>query len=94
MQLLLLGCSQESAPTVETLASAIRAVGYPCAGVVDSSDLEIGDSWRVACEDQLTYTAQLTEDGSICVAPVLYVDSVGPSVEAEIGEQCVAAGDI
>lgn len=94
---LIVSCSGEpaSGQSIETIASAIRAVGYPCAKVIDSN--ELGDDragWRVACEGTFTYTASVSKDGSICITPLLYEDSIGPALAQAIDEECISAGDI
>jgi len=98
LSFLLASCSGDIAindPSIETLASAIRAVGYSCASVVNSNELSNGNtSWRVACQDTLIYTANLSDDGNICVTPMPYVDSVVPAVRADIDERCVSPGDV
>jgi hypothetical protein len=94
---LLMSCSEDPAtgPSIETLTAAIRAVGYPCTSVIDSNELSNGrPGWRVACQDTFTYTANISDDGSICITPVPYADSVGPTLVQTIDEQCVSAGDI
>lgn len=94
---LLMSCSQDPAadPSLETLASAIRAVGYPCSSVIDSN--EFGNErtgWRVACQDTFTYTAYVSDNGSICITPIPYADSLSPTLAQTIDEQCIAAADI
>ena len=94
---LLWSCSQGPAltPSVDTLASAIRVVGYPCSSVRDSTELSSGGtSWRVACEDALIYTTHVSDDGSICVTPIVYDDALVPSAAVQtLDEQCVSVSD-
>jgi len=96
--LLLAGCSGQPAPdnpSLDTLASAIRAAGYVCANVVNSSEVDGGsNNWRVSCEGTLTYSAKVTAESSICVTPVPYIDSIGPALTAGSAERCVSASDI
>ena len=96
--LILAGCSGQPAPespSIDTLASVIRAAGYVCVNVVNSSEMEDGGtSWRVACEGTLTYSANVAAESSICVTPVPYIDSIGPAPAPESAERCVSANDI
>ena len=92
--LLLLGCSQKPAPSVETIASAVRAVGYTCDSVANSSRAPDGSNWLVSCEDVQRYIANVSSDGSICVTPTPYVDAVVPALTQEIPERCVSPNDI
>ena len=87
-------------PTADVLGSAIRAVGYSCTDVVDSSDLGSEDTgWRVECQGAVAYTAVRTSEGSICVVPMPYVDGVVPAgltnhPQNEIDERCILPTDI
>ena len=81
----------------DALEAAIRAAGYPCTAVVESTELGEGNpAWRVQCQDALTYTANLSDDDRICVAPVANVDAVFGAVTRErpIDERCVSSGEI
>ena len=93
---LLVGCSGDVMEP-DTLESAIRAAGYPCTGVVDSTEIGEGTAaWRVQCQDALTYTADLFDDDRICVVPVANVDAVFGEATRQrpIDERCVSSGEI
>ncbi len=102
--LLLASCSGDFAaidePSVDTLQSAIRAVGYPCAGVVSSMDItNERTGWRVECQGAIAYTAARSSHGTICVTPMPFVDGVVPPglpnrPQNGIDERCVSPGDI
>jgi hypothetical protein len=96
--LLCAGCTAQRAteePSIDTLASAIRAAGYACADIVNSNELDRErDSYRVVCGGTLTYSANVSNAGSICVTPVPYVDAVTPTPAMNIAERCVSASDI
>jgi hypothetical protein len=92
--LLLFGCSQEPVTSVETIASAVRAVGYTCDSVKNSSQAPDGANWLVSCEDVRSYIANVAHDGSICVTPTPNTDAVVPVPMPEIPEKCVSANDI
>jgi hypothetical protein len=102
LTILVTGCSDDvsiDTTPIDTLESAIRAVGYSCAGVVDSSRLADELSvWRLKCQDALVYTTNLSSDGRICVLPMAYVDSVIPAGLTDgvnrVAERCVSPGDI
>ena len=96
--MLLASCSEDRAidePSIETLASAIRAVGYACGNVVDSSDIATERrNWRVACDGARTYAASLSNDGNICITPIPYVDAVVPAPIQTTPQRCVSTSDI
>jgi hypothetical protein len=96
VSLFLAGCSgtPTSDPSVDTLVSAIRAVGYPCASVIDSSEFRNGrTSWRVACQNAFVYTTNVSDDGRICITPVFYGDFPGNAAVQTTEEHCVSVSD-
>jgi hypothetical protein len=99
----LTSCSDDLAiddASVDSLESAIQAVGYPCTRVVSLRDLTNDRAgWRVECQGAVAYTATRSSDGSICVMPMPYVDGiVQPGLTNRprnaIDERCVSPGDI
>ena len=92
------GCSARrsaDAPSINTIESAIRAVGFACVNIVSANDVAgEADTYRVACESSLTYLANVSSTGNICVTALPYIDSVAPSPASNIPERCVSATDI
>ncbi len=103
LSLLLTSCVQvvaDSGPSFESVQSAIVAVGYPCASVVNSTEFINGQTiWRVSCQDALVYTAQLSDDEKLCITPMPYVDfpsQFGPTglMMPTVDERCIAGDQL
>jgi len=92
------GCAPQGSADdsrIDTIESAIRAVGYACVDIVSSDDVAgESDTYRVACESSLTYLANVSSTGNICVTAVPYIDSVAPAPALSIAERCVSASEI
>jgi hypothetical protein len=58
------------------LHDALQEAGYDCPGVFD---MPVQDrSWRVSCNNGLTYLALLEDDGAVGLEPLYYGDVVRP----------------
>lgn len=77
--------------TEGSLGAAIQDVGFPCEQAIESQRTD-GNAWRVACAGAATYVAFTTDDGDICIEPIVVGDLPGPDPVFSAPARCKSSG--